>query len=133
MTAQQLRPRLVNSVFNPLRGLLDVKDSLSVLSQGQIDRLTQLQRRTVVAQDSVWAPVVAYLTNLPNSYNEEEVVAVIRDARIRAFDRIVESMVEASKILTPEQIADFPPALRSSFDIESLKQRRPVKGFLPNF
>ena len=133
MATQQLRQRLINSVFNPLRGILDVKDSLSVLSQGQVDRLTQLQRRTVAAQDSVWAPVVAYLANLPNSYNEEEVVAMVRDARMRAFDRIVDSMIEASKILTPEQIADFPPALRSSFDIEALKQQRPVKGFFPAF
>jgi len=133
MPAQQLRQRLVNSVFNPLRGILDVRDSLSVLSQSQVDRLAQLNRRTVAAQDSVWAPVVAYMANLPNNYNEEEVVAMVRDARMKAFDRIIESMVEASKILTPEQIADFPPALRSSFDIESLKAQRPVKGFFPAY
>ncbi len=29
---------------------------------------------------------------------------------------MIDAMIEVSKILTPEQIADFPPALRSSFD-----------------
>jgi hypothetical protein len=42
-------------------------------------------------------------------------------------------MVELGKILTPEQIADFPPALRSSFDLESLRANRPTKGFFPNY
>jgi len=42
-------------------------------------------------------------------------------------------MVEVSKIFTPEQIADFPPALRSSFDIESLRVQRPKRGFFPAY
>jgi hypothetical protein len=46
---------------------------------------------------------------------------------------MIDAMQEASKILTPEQIADFPPALRSSFDIESLKVQRPQKGFPPAY
>jgi len=50
-----------------------------------------------------------------------------------AFDVMYEAMIEVSKILTPEQIEDFPPALRSSFDLESLKAIRPTKGFFPNY
>jgi hypothetical protein len=46
---------------------------------------------------------------------------------------MVDAMTEVAKILTPEQIADFPPALRSSFEIESLKQLRPTKGFFPAY
>ena len=131
--AQQIRQQLLQSVFNPLQGILQVRDSLSILSQQQIDRLTQLQRRLFAKQDSIWAPVVAYLAPLPNGYNLDEAVLRVGPARQAAYDAMIEAMTEVSKIFTPEQIADFPPALRSSFDIESLKAQRPTKGFFPAY
>jgi hypothetical protein len=132
-SAQQIRQQLLQSVFNPLQGILQVKDSLSILSQQQIDRLTQLQRRLLAKQDSIWAPVVAYLAPLPDSLNLDEAVAKVGPARQMAYDAMIDAMIEVSKIFTPEQIADFPPALRSSFDIESLKLQRPMKGFFPAY
>ncbi len=133
LTGPQLRARLGNTVFNPLRGILQVKDSLSVLSQAQIDRLTLLQRRLQARQDTIWAPIVAWIDSLPEVYDREAVVVRVRDGRIAAYDVMVDAMVEVSKILTPEQIDDFPPALRSSFDLEALKANRPTKGFFPNY
>jgi hypothetical protein len=132
-TTQQIRVQLLQSIFNPLQGILQVKDSLSILSQQQIDRLTQLQRRLVAKQDSIWAPTVKYIEAMPNNYNLDEAVELVRPARMAAYDAMIEAMIEVSKILTPEQIADFPPALRSSFDIESLKAQRPTKGFFPAY
>ncbi|HTE45627.1 MAG TPA: hypothetical protein VK636_10320, partial [Gemmatimonadaceae bacterium] len=132
-SAQQIRQQLLRSVFNPLDGILQVKDSLSILSQQQIDRLTQIQRRLLAKQDSIWAPVVAYLAPLPNTVDMDEAVEKVRPARQQAFDAMVDAMTEVLKILTPEQIADFPPALRSSFDIESLKVQRPTRGFFPAY
>jgi hypothetical protein len=120
-------------VFNPLRGILQVRDSLSVLSQAQVDRLTLLNRRLQARQDTIWAPIVAYIDGLPEVYDREAVVVRVRDGRIAAYDAMVDAMVELGKILTPEQIADFPPALRSSFDLESLRANRPTKGFFPNY
>jgi hypothetical protein len=106
--AQQIRQQLLQSVFNPLQGILQVKDSLSVLSQQQIDRLTQLQRRLLAKQDSIWAPVVAYLAPLPNTVDMDAAVERVRPARIAAFDAMVDAMVDAMtevlKILTPEQM-----------------------------
>jgi hypothetical protein len=131
--AQQIRQLLLQSVFNPLQGILQVKDSLSVLSQQQIDQLTQLQRRLVAKQDSIWAPVVAYLAPLPNTLNLDEAVERVRPARQAAFDAMIDAMRVVTEILTPEQIADFPPALRSSFDLESLKAQRPTRGFFPAY
>jgi len=92
-----------------------------------------LQRRLQARQDTIWAPIVAYIDALPEVYNREEVVLRVRDGRMAAFDVMYEAMIEVSKILTPEQIEDFPPALRSSFDLESLKAIRPTKGFFPNY
>jgi hypothetical protein len=129
----QMRALLMQSFQNPLQGILQVKDSLSVLSQPQIDRLTQLQRRLVVRLDSIWAPMITYLNSMPDNYDLDEAVAKVAPARMLAFDAIIDAMTEATKILTPEQIADFPPALRSAFDIESLKAQRPRPGFQPQY
>ena len=128
LSGPQLRARLGNTVFNPLRGIFLVRDSLSVLSQAQIDRLTLLQRHLQAKQDTIWAPIVAWIDLLPEVYDRQEVVVRVRDGRIAAYDAMVDAMAELSKILTPEQIADFPPALRSSFDLESLRANRPTKG-----
>ena len=120
-------------MFNPLRGIPQVKDSLSILSQQQIDRLTILKRQMLAKQYSIWAPVVTYLSSLPDHYNLDEAVEHIQPARVAAFDAMIAAMTQVSKIFTPEQIADFPPALRSSFDLESLKAIRPTKGFFPQY
>ena len=130
---QQIRALLLTSIFSPIQSILQVKDSMSILSQAQIDRLTQLQRRLIAKQDSIWAPTVKYMETLPASYNLDEAVSFVRPARMAAYDAMIDAMLDASKILTPEQIADFPPALRSSFDIESLKAQRPAKGFFPAY
>ena len=133
LSGPQLKARLNNTVFNPLRGILQVKDSLSVLSQAQIDRLTQLQRRVQARQDTIWTPIVAYIDALPEVYDREAVVTKVRDGRMAAYDAIIDAMIQLKEILTPEQIEDFPPALRSSFDIDALRANRPTKGFFPNY
>ena len=67
---------------------------------------------------SIWAPTVKYIESMPNDYSLDEAVELVRPARMAAYDAMVEAMTEVAKILTPEQIADFPPALRSSFDMQ---------------
>ena len=133
LTIQQLRARLVNSVFNPIRGILDVKDSLSVLSQAQIERMTVVQRRLLAKQDTIWAPISEYLSSLPAQYDNVEALRRMRAGQVATFDAMFEAMTELSKIFTPEQIADFPPALRSFFDLQQLKTNRPVPGFFPGY
>jgi hypothetical protein len=133
LTLPQMRNRLTNSVFNPLRGILDVKDSLSILSQAQVDKMTQVQRRLVARQDSVWGPLATYLTSLPDAYDAHDVLVRIHDGQVAAFDAMLDAMTELSKVLTPEQIADFPPVLRSFFDLNVVRQNRPVYGFFPGY
>ena len=49
------------------------------------------------------------------------------------FDVMIDGMRDARQIFTPEQIAEFPPLLRASFDINRLKTTRPTAGFDPNY
>ena len=117
------RPRIVG-------GLLLVDR----MGQGHRDAVPrQLQRRLVAKQDTIWAPVVAWLAPLPDVVDMDEAVARVRPARQVAFDAMIDAMSEVLKILTLEQIADFSSALRSSFDLESLKAQRPTRGFFPAY
>jgi hypothetical protein len=42
-------------------------------------------------------------------------------------------MREARSIFTPDQIDEFPPFLRASFDIQRLMSARPTAGFDPQW
>jgi hypothetical protein len=132
-TAQQVRDRLLNSVFNPVRSLVQAKDSLSVLTTAQFQQLTQLDRRVTAQMDSIIAPLSQYLVALPATFDEQDVVARVLAARQSLFDVVVDGMREAGTIFTPEQIEEFPPALRVAFNIDRLLAARPFAGFNPNY
>jgi hypothetical protein len=75
------------------------------------------------------APVARYLASLPQRYNETEVHDRILAMARSLFDIVVDGMKTARQIFTPEQIAEFPPFLRASFDIKRLMAARPTPGF----
>jgi len=129
LTEGQLKQRLASAVYNPVRGLLQAKDSLSVLTNEQLRALTQLDRLVTVREDSVVTPVARYLASLPVRYNETEVHNRILAMAGALFDIVVDGMRTARGIFTPEQIAEFPPFLRASFDIKRLMSARPTAGF----
>jgi len=49
------------------------------------------------------------------------------------FDVVVDGMKQAREIFTPDQINEFPPLLRASFDIKRLQAARPTAGFDPQW
>jgi len=133
LNVQQLKNRLLTAVFNPVRGLLQAKDSLSILTNDQLKALTQLDRRVSQKEDSVVTPLAQYLAALPNDYSESNVIARVLAMQIALFDIVLDGMREARNIFLPEQINEFPPFLRSSFDINRLKAARPTAGFDPQW
>jgi hypothetical protein len=128
-----LKQRLLGALFNPVRGLLQAKDSLSFLTNEQVSALTVLDRRVSAKEDSIATPVALYLAGLPTSYNETEVLSRVLVMLNQLFDVMLDGMREARNIFLPEQIAEFPPLLRASFDINRLKTTRPTAGFDPNY
>jgi hypothetical protein len=108
-----------------------VKDSLSILSQQQIDRLTQLQRRLFAKQDSIWRPSL-YLAPLPDGYNLDEAVLRVGPARQAAFDAMIDAMTEGRKFSRRNRLP-ISAGARSSFDIESLGGTTADEGFFPAY
>jgi hypothetical protein len=133
VTAQQLKARLLSAVYNPVRGLLQAKDSLSILTNEQLRALTALDRRVSLKEDSIATPVAQYLAQLPRDYSEPEVLRRVLEMGGRLFDIVVDGMREARNIFTPEQINEFPPMLRASFDIKRLMAAKPSAGFSPDY
>jgi len=133
LTAQEVRNRILQSVFNPVRGLLQAKDSLAVLTSAQAAQLTSLDRRVTAKQDSIVMPVARYIAALPPTFDKADVVHRVLVAQNALFDVVVDAMREAGQILTPDQIEAFPPGLSDAFDIGRLLSRRPVAGFVPGY
>jgi len=133
LTLPELKQRLLGAVFNPVRGLLRAKDSLSILTNDQLRALTLLDRQVNLREDSVVTPVATSLAALPSSYSESEVIQRIFEMQLRLFDIVVDGMREARNIFTPDQINEFPPFLRASFDINRLMSAKPTKGFNPDW
>jgi hypothetical protein len=128
-----LKQRLLGAVFNPVRGLLQAKDSLSILSNEQLRLLTQLDRRVSAKEDSIVTPVAEYLAGLPKEYSEADVLERVLRMAGQLFETVVDGMKTAREIFTPEQINEFPPFLRASFDIKRLMSTKPTKGFDPQW
>ena len=133
LTVAQLKQRLNGAVYNPVRGLLQAKDSLSILTNDQLRALTALDRRVTAKEDSIITPAAEWLASLPNSYNETEVLSRVLVMLNQLFDVVVDGMRQAREIFTPEQINEFPPFLRASFDIRRLQSARPTAGFDPQW
>jgi hypothetical protein len=133
LTVAQLKQRLNGAVYNPVRGLLQAKDSLSILTNEQLRALTALDRRVTAKEDSIITPAAEWLSGLPTNYNETEVLARVLVMMNQLFDVVVDGMRQAREIFTPEQINEFPPFLRASFDIKRLMAARPTAGFDPQW
>ena len=133
LTVAQLKQRLNGAIYNPVRGLLQAKDSLSILTNEQLKALTALDRRVTAKEDSIITPAAEWLASLPNSYNETEVLSRVLVMMNQLFDVVVDGMRQAREIFTPEQINEFPPLLRASFDIKRLMAARPTAGFDPQW
>jgi hypothetical protein len=95
--------------------------------------LTALDRRVSLKEDSIATPVAQYLAQLPRDYSEPEVLRRVLEMGGRLFDIVVDGMREARNIFTPEQINEFPPMLRASFDIKRLMAAKPSAGFSPDY
>ncbi len=129
----ELKSALLTTVYNPVRGLLQAKDSLTILTNEQLRELVQLDARVTSRQDSIVTPLARYLANLPDRFDNREVARRLLDVQNKLFDTVIEGMRFAREVFTPEQINEFPPFLRASFDIRRLMSTRPVKGFEPNY
>lgn len=133
LTVTQLKQRLNGAVYNPVRGLLQAKDSLSILTNDQLKALTALDRRVTAREDSIITPMAEWFATLPNNYDESKVLDRTLVLLNKMFDVVIDGMRDARQIFTPEQIDEFPPFLRASFDIKRLMSARPTAGFDPNW
>lgn len=127
----ELRARLAGTVVDPIRQIMAVKDSLSIVTKEQLVRLSALQRRVGAQQDSIWTPVVEFLSKQRRDYDAAATMARVYEAQCAVFDGVVRAMREVKEILSPEQIRELPPFMLVVFDEKSLLVARPRPTFFP--
>ena len=125
---------LLQSVFNPVRGLVQARDSLTILTSDQARALAALERRVTAEQDSIVTPLARGLVGGElDRVGTSRVVTAVLEVEQRLFDAVVRGMREARTLFTAEQIDEFPPGPRAAFDLARLQAARPVRGFEPNY
>jgi hypothetical protein len=127
MTAAEFRSRYARSVFNPVAGMLQLRDSLK-LAKPQVDSLTARNRRLVAALDSAWAPLVTYLGAIGDRYDVDEALARLRVARAAAYDAVAVEGPRAAALLTAAQRRRLPRSYAPFLDARKVRELRDAAG-----
>lgn len=108
---------------NPMALVLQQADSLK-LTRRQADSVATLNRRYTVALDSLWTPVAAFLTALPETYDRGDAYDRYRRAREASVDALIRLAPALRSVLTPEQRRRLPAFIASSMDTRYLASVR---------
>jgi hypothetical protein len=106
-------------IVNPLAQLLRQADTLH-LTGLQADSLASMNRAYTVALDSIWNPVVKYLAELPEVYDQGEAYARYTDARKASVDQLIRVAPTVRSLLTEEQRRTLPTIIASYLDTRYL-------------
>ena len=102
-------------IVNPMATILRQQDSLG-LTPAQADSIATLNRWYSVRVDSIWAPVVSYLANLPDSYSEQAAYDRYLSARRASVDLLSDLGPQVKGLLTPTQRRKLPPMVASHLE-----------------
>jgi hypothetical protein len=104
-----------SSIPNSMAMLLTQQTALQ-LTRAQADTLANLSRAFSVFTDSVWTPVAAYLTTLPDDYRSGEAYARYVSARERTVDYLLTLVPRANEVLTASQRRKLPIQISTYLD-----------------
>ncbi|HEY4306993.1 MAG TPA: carboxypeptidase regulatory-like domain-containing protein [Gemmatimonadaceae bacterium] len=110
-------------LLNPIAQILRQSDTLA-LSPVQIDSLASLNRLYTQRVDSIWLPVVNYLAQLADRYDEPDAYAHYRRAREATVDLLKALAPAVVSLMTPAQRRELPPLVASYLDIRFLSAIR---------
>lgn len=123
LSAVQIKARYVQTAPNPMRTLLQAKDTL-LLTQDQQTRLAQINGQYAAALDSVWGPVAEYLSLLDDRFRTRDAIPRLREAQSKAYDALEVAARDVRSVLTPEQVELLSTDVRALLDEKTLQLTR---------
>lgn len=119
-TSAQVATNLRSSVYDPIPGLLELRDSI-MLSARQELRIREVQRSTAARLDSVFRPLGEYLARLPVNYDMEDAARRLRNAQAAAYGVMIEQATLVHETLGADQLRLIGGATRMFLDKQSLR------------
>lgn len=120
----QLRAQYGNAGLpNPMATILRQADTLQLTSP-QADSLATMNRWYLIRLDSIWAPLVKELAELPDNYDREKVYQKYTKARQGSVDLLVRLAPRMTRLLSKEQRRKLPPFIASYLDLRYLASIR---------
>ena len=110
-------------IMNPMVQILRQADTLE-LSQEAADSLAILNRNYTIKLDSIWTPVVKYLSNLPSEYDQAEAYERYRIARMASVDGMITLAPIVKSLLTDDQKRKLPTFVTPFLDTRYLASIR---------
>ena len=120
---QQLRGIANSGLINPMQQLLQQADTLK-LTRKQADSLATLNRLYVLRSDSIWTPVVRFLSELPDKFNHDQAYDRYKVAREKSVDILIGVVPGIRELLTKEQFRLLPTSLAGFLDKRTLQGLR---------
>ena len=126
---------------NPLATILRDQDTLR-LSSTQADSIATLNRQYIIKLDGIWTPIVREFSQLPDTYDHDEVYHRYIVARRQTVDLLKQISPVVKALLTDEQFRKLPTFVASYLDTRYLASIRsgtaglgtgggPFGGFVP--
>lgn len=110
-------------VMNPMVQILRQADTLQ-LSQEVADSIAILNRGYTIKLDSLWTPVVKYLSALPDEYDQGEAYDRYRVARMASVDAMIRLAPVVKSLLTDDQRRKLPSFVSPFLDTRYLASIR---------
>jgi hypothetical protein len=110
-------------IMNPMVQILRQADTLA-LSQEAADSLAILNRNYTIKLDSIWTPVVRYLSALPDEYDQGEAYDRYRVARMASVDAMIRLAPIVKSLLTDDQKRKLPSYVTPFLDTRYLASIR---------
>ena len=110
-------------VMNPMAQILRTADTLE-LTATQADSIAVLNHEYTVKLDSIWSPVVKYLANLPEHYDQDQAYDRYRVAREASVDALIRLAPSIKSLLTQSQIRRLPTFVTPFLDTRYLASVR---------
>jgi hypothetical protein len=110
-------------VMNPMVQILRQADTLE-LSQEVADTLAILNRNYTIKLDSLWSPVVRYLSTLPTEYDQDEAYDRYRVARMASVDEMIRLAPIVKALLNDDQKRKLPSFVAPFLDTRYLASIR---------
>jgi hypothetical protein len=110
-------------VMNPMAQILRAADTLQ-LTPTQADSIAVLNHEYTVKLDSIWSPVIKYLANLPDHYDQDQAYDRYRGAREASVDALIRVAPDIKSLLSPSQIRKLPTFVTPFLDTRYLASVR---------